>query len=370
MTISSDRPFRTMVMVRPGEGGVAGVAASCATEFRARGIIVTELVGDDSGSPALDGIRAVWANRRRIREADVIHVELGLTAVAAFWVALFVCLMRSDITTVVHDGPDLVKSPGSGVIRTSPGLRDSIAHRIFAPMLDRPLRAMLRRRTRIWLTLSERARNELEVAGLHPVAVFSLGADPPISTLPPSRCTTVVFAGFIAQSKGIDVLLDAWDSIGAVTGLVLQIVGGHGRQYEEYVTGLRRRTDASPLPVTWISQTSEAEFQSAIAQAAIVVLPYVKSNPVSGIAVRAAVEGRAIVATTVPAFADMLENEVTALLVRPGEPQALGNAILALARDSELRDTLGRTAASWASSNCTWKAHADALTVAYGFPVT
>ena len=61
MTISSDRPFRTMVMVRPGEGGVAGVAASCATEFRARGIIVTELVGDDSGSPALDGIRAVWA---------------------------------------------------------------------------------------------------------------------------------------------------------------------------------------------------------------------------------------------------------------------------------------------------------------------
>ena len=370
MTNSSVRPFRTMVIVRPGEGGVADVAASCATEFRARGIVVTELVGDDGGSPALHGIRAVWAHRKQIREADVVHVELGLTAVSAFWVAIFVCLMRSDITTVVHDGPDLVKSPGSGIIRTSPGLRDSIAHRILAPMLDRPLRAVLRRRTRIWLTLSERARNELEVAGLYPVAVIPHGADPPISTLPPSHCTTVVFAGFIAPSKGIDVLLDAWDSMGADKGLDLQIVGDHRRQYEEYVTGLRRRTDASPLPITWISQTSEAEFQSVIAQAAIVVLPYVKSNPASGIAVRAAVEGRAIVATTVPAFADMLENEVTALLVRPGDPEALGNAILALTVDSDLRDMLGRTAASWASVNCTWKAHADALTVAYGFPVT
>jgi len=356
---------RRVVLVRPGEGGVAYVAASVATELRGRGAAVTELVGSERDWPALDGARTVWRHRKAIRAADVVHVELGLTALSAVWIAAWTALLRGDLVTVLHDGPDMVKSPGSGVIRTAPGWRDAAAHKLAAPVLDGPLRALLRRRTRQWVVLSDRARRDLEAAGFAPVAVVPLGADAPTATVAPSLGTTVVFAGFIAQSKGLDGLLDAWESVGPTTPLHLHIVGGHRRQYDEYVDGLARRIDGMD-GVTLDGWASDEAFNTAIAGAALVVLPYLKSNPVSGVLIRAAVEGRAVIATTVPAFADRVEDGVTAVLIPPGDTGALTDALASLVGDGARRDALGKAAAEWARTHCTWAAQVDALTAAYG----
>jgi glycosyltransferase involved in cell wall biosynthesis len=347
---------------------VAYVTSACVAELRARGVEVTELVGQDGGSPALDGLRTVWRNRGPIRQAAVVHLEVGLTALSTFWIGLWVSLLRRDLVTVVHDGPSIVKSPGSGVIRTSAGRRDAVAHKVFAPVLDRPLRAMVRRATQCWVTYSERARDELEGAGLQPVRVVPLGADPPTASSPPSMGKTVVFAGYIAQSKGIDVLLDAWETVSAHTDLQLIIVGGERRHYVSYAESLRQRIETTDLPVEWSGWVSDDVLARTIAEAAIVVLPYRTSNPVSGILVRAAVEGRAIVATAVPAFVDMLEDGITGMIVEPGNVDGLARAIATLAADDEARDALGQAAASWAAVHCTWSGHVDALEEAYGLP--
>ena len=82
-------PIRHVVVIRPDQGGIAYVAGATVVELRAWGTDVTELVGDDEGSPALDGLRTVWRNRDRIRAADVVHVELGRTALAAFWIGIW-----------------------------------------------------------------------------------------------------------------------------------------------------------------------------------------------------------------------------------------------------------------------------------------
>jgi glycosyltransferase involved in cell wall biosynthesis len=358
-------PIRHVVVIRPDQGGIAYVAGATVVELRARGTDVTELVGDDEGSPALDGLRTVWRNRDRIRAADVVHVELGRTALAAFWIGIWASLLRGDLVTVLHDGPTVVTAPGSGVIHTRPGRRDAVAHKLFAPVLDRPLRQLLQRRTRCWVALSDRSRSDLASAGLAPVVVIPLGADPPGATRPPSEGDSVVFAGFIAQSKGIDTLLDAWEEVGPTTGLRLHILGGHRRQYDGYVAGLRARVEASGTDVTWHGRVDDGELDATISGAAIVVLPYLTSNPVSGILVRALVAGRPVVATSVPAFVDMVEDGVTGVIVEPGDVPGLAKAIAGLAHDAPARDELGGAAAAWAARHCTWTAQVDALETAY-----
>jgi glycosyltransferase involved in cell wall biosynthesis len=364
-TGQSARTPRRVVMIRPRDGGVAFVAASEAAELSRRGDVTTQLVGNEAGAPALDGLRTAWRHRREIRDADVVHLELGLTALGAFWIGAWASLVRTDLVTVLHDGPSMVKSPGSGAIRNAPGWRDAVAHKVFARILDRPLRALVRGRTRRWVVLTDQSRRDLERVGMAPVVVVPIGADPPIATRPPSECTTVVFAGYIVQSKGIDGLLDAWEQVGPSSGLRLQIVGDHRRHYVEYAASLRARVESSMVATEWIGKASEEELQSLIADAALVVLPYLKSNPASGIVVRALVEGRAVVATSVPAFTTVIENGITGVLVEPGDVHTLASTIAELLDDEVTRDRLGKAAATWAADHCTWAAQVDALEIAY-----
>ncbi len=358
--------IRHVVMIRPEVGGVAYVAQSSANELRGRGIQVTELVGTDGGSPALDGARTAWAHRAQIRSADVVHLELGVTALSAFWIGVWASLFRRRLVTVVHDGLRIVNAPGSGLIRTRPGRRDAIAHKIAAPLLNRPLRALIVRRTRRWVALSDRSRSELEGAGLGAAVVLPIGADPPTSAARPSECKTVVFAGFISPAKGLDVLADAWEAVGPATNLRLVVVGNHGRQYADYAEAVRRRLESLDPTVSWSGWVNDDEtFNAAIAEAAIVVLPYRRSNPASGILIRAAVEGRAIIGSSVPAVVDFLADGVTGLIVEPDDAEGLARALLVLATDQAARDALGAASARWAAEHCTWATQVDHLVAAY-----
>ena len=353
---------RRVVVIRPELGGVASVAAAGADVVRARGAEVVEVVGPEGGTPALDAARQVWANRHLIRGAEVVHVEVGITAVSTFWLAAWACVLGARPVVVLHDGPVIVRAPGSGMMRTRPGRRDAIAHKLLAPLFDRPLRAWLRLRARTWVTLTERARRDAAAAGLGPVVVVPHGADPPTATEPPSTCTTVVFAGFISPAKGLDVLVDAWEAVGEATGLRLVVVGGSGRQHADYAAGLRARLAGIAAPSVWEGWVpDERAFHAAIAHAAIVVLPYRTSNPASGILVRAIVEGRAVLGTSVPAVEDFVDAGASASIVPRGDAVALAEALLGLARDPSRRDALGSAAGAWASEHCTWQAYSDRL---------
>lgn len=364
-TNTGDRAIRHVIMIRPGTGGVAYVARSCATELRARGVVVTELTGGDGGWPAGDGLRRIWAHRSSIRSADIVHVELGMTAMSAFWLALWASLLRGDLVTVSHDGPQIVGAPGSGVIVRRPGVRDAVAHKVLARILDRPLRELLRRRTRIWATLSEGSARQLHAAGYSPVISVALGADAPTETPLPSQCDTIVYAGYIAPAKGLDLLVDACEILGSSTGLRLQVVGLAGSGEQQYAVNLRHRLEHSGTPFSWEDWVDDAEFNAIIARAAVVVVPYRRSNPASGIVVRAAVEGRPIVGTPVPAVTSPIGEGMPCVLLEDGDPGRLAKALAELAADARLRDELGQAAADWGAAHCTWALHVDGLEAAY-----
>jgi glycosyltransferase involved in cell wall biosynthesis len=70
--------------------------------------------------------------------------------------------------------------------------------------------------------------------------------------------------------------------------------------------------------------------------------------------------GRAIVASDLPAIREVIEHEVQALLVPPGDAGALAGAIRRLADDPALRDRLGRAARARVA-DFTWDRRAERL---------
>ena len=92
---------------------------------------------------------------------------------------------------------------------------------------------------------------------------------------------------------------------------------------------------------------------------------YKRQNPASGIIVRAMVEGRAIVATAVPAALETIRDGREGLLVAPDDPGALARALASLLADPELRDRLGAAAGRLAAQRFTWARHVGGLVDAY-----
>jgi glycosyltransferase involved in cell wall biosynthesis len=149
------------------------------------------------------------------------------------------------------------------------------------------------------------------------------------------------------------------------------IAGGNTGGIEDaaYEGHLRELSSRLPSPPRWLGFVSDLEFTRLVAEAALVVAPYRRSNPASGVLVRAMVEGRAVVATRVPAALDCLEDGVSGLLVEPDDSQALAEALELAMRDPGLRDRLGAAAASTAARRFTWPRYIERLTDAYRIAV-
>jgi glycosyltransferase involved in cell wall biosynthesis len=82
--------------------------------------------------------------------------------------------------------------------------------------------------------------------------------------------------------------------------------------------------------------------------------------------------GKAIAASALDQIADVLEHERTALLVEPGDPRGLADAIQRLAADSQLRMELGRNARKTALARHTWRQNARRVLAYYsnGWPAS
>src|SRR3989449_672260 len=76
--------------------------------------------------------------------------------------------------------------------------------------------------------------------------------------------------------------------------------------------------------------------------------------------------GKAIAASALDQIADVLEHGRTALLVRPGDPSELAEAIQRLAADAQLRIELGRNAREIALVRHTWRQNARRVLAYYG----
>jgi glycosyltransferase involved in cell wall biosynthesis len=170
------------------------------------------------------------------------------------------------------------------------------------------------------------------------------------------------YAGHLYPWKGVDVLLDAIAQIPEAQGL---IVGGH--EGEPDFARLKARAGRLGIAnrVAFSGLVAPSRVHELLAAADVLVLP----NPATTISTRFTsplklfeymAARRPVVASDLPAIREVLRDGETALLVRPGDPDALAAAIRRLKDDPALARRLA-AAARDAVDEFTWSRRAQRL---------
>jgi glycosyltransferase involved in cell wall biosynthesis len=268
------------------------------------------------------------------------------------------------------------------LIYESHGVADVVAAEL-PHLLGRPdlapsaakLRRLARREQRVWsraacyVTLTTMLASDLrDRFGDRPhVWVVPDGTSWPEAAVPKvvGPDPVVAYAGHLYPWKGVDVLVAALARVPQAHGL---IVGGHPAEGDlDRVERLANTLGVRPR-MTFTGLVAPIEVARQLESADILVLPNVSSSmserftsPLKLFEYMA--QGRAIVASDLPAIREVLTDGRTALLVPPGDAGALADAIDRLRRDPGLSLRLA-TAARAHASNYTWERRAIRLEAA------
>src|SRR6202035_1342171 len=151
--------------------------------------------------------------------------------------------------------------------------------------------------------------------------------------------TALLFVGRLSHYKGVDVLLNA---LVAVPSAELVIVGTGPEE-----SRLRKECTDLGLDdrVRWHGHVPDARLPALYARSDILVLPSTNASESFGLVmVEAFACGIPVICSSLPGLRSVNEDDVTGLLVPPGDSAGLARAIQRLASDPDLRGRLGREA--------------------------
>jgi glycosyltransferase involved in cell wall biosynthesis len=156
------------------------------------------------------------------------------------------------------------------------------------------------------------------------------------------RGTTVLFLGQWLPAKGTRSLVDAFARIASARPDATLVCLGTGAPaatvLADFNAGLRSRVKVVP-------HATRTEVLNELLGADAVLFPTL-SEGFSGALIEAMATGRGIAATPAGAAAELLRDDVNALLVPYADPVALAHAAVRLLDDGDLRQRLGRAAAA------------------------
>jgi glycosyltransferase involved in cell wall biosynthesis len=147
----------------------------------------------------------------------------------------------------------------------------------------------------------------------------------------------VILPAVLRPGKGHDVLLEALPIIQTRVPHVRVVFAGDGERDAE----LRLRARSYGPEVVFLGHRND--LPELLAACDLVVLPSF-SEALPTVLIEAAAAGRPVVATRVGGTPDVVEHGVTGLLVPPGDPRALADAILSLLSDPAKAEAFGRAA--------------------------
>lgn len=164
------------------------------------------------------------------------------------------------------------------------------------------------------------------------------GQVPTTSEIGP-RGVQVLWQGIISPYKGVDLLLRAWKEVEAHRDdCRLAIVGTGAPELLEQI-----REQVKSLGLTRVELQlrfiSTQELVALYRGADIVVYPY-RAITTSGALATGLALGKAIVASDLPVFRELLTNRENALLVDPQNSAEVAEALMELAQDTALREYL------------------------------
>ncbi len=150
-----------------------------------------------------------------------------------------------------------------------------------------------------------------------------------VAQLPPDGFS--LFVGDLRRFKGIEVLLSAYAAIADPPPLVLL-----GKVWPETPRYL-------PPNVTLLQNWPNHAVMEAWRRSTLAVVPSIGPEPFGLVVLEAMAMGRPVIASGIGGIPDVVADEDTGLLVPPGNPIALRQAIERLLADPDLRERMGRS---------------------------
>ncbi|MGI5193281.1 glycosyltransferase [Streptomyces sp. CA-288835] len=150
----------------------------------------------------------------------------------------------------------------------------------------------------------------------------------------------LLYLGRLAEAKGVRLLMAAWDEIAASGGVgVPLVIAGAGPLEQEVTAWAAGRDD-----VRYVGLLDPAESRKAVARSVAVVAPSTWLEAFGLVVVEAMAAGVPVVAAGHGAFVELVEDGVTGLLHRPGEPASLASCIRRIAAEPDRNQEMGQTA--------------------------
>lgn len=150
----------------------------------------------------------------------------------------------------------------------------------------------------------------------------------------------LLFLGRLAEAKGVRLLMAAWDDIAASGGVGVPLVLAGAGPLEREVTAWAAGRD----DVRYVGLLDLDQCRQAVARSVAVVAPSMAMETFGLVVAEAMAAGVPAVAAGHGAFVELVEDGVTGLLHRPGEPASLASCLRRIAADPARNQGMGEAA--------------------------
>ena len=172
----------------------------------------------------------------------------------------------------------------------------------------------------------------------------------------------ILIFGHMGPHKGLPLMLKAFEKIQKINGKIKLIVAGSNHpNFPNYLDEFTKKNISN---VEFLGYIAQENLGSVFRKASVVVLPYNAAPGTSGVFHLACGYGRPIVASDLPEIRELVNDGASAILVPPGNVDALVKAILSILLNENIASKMSKQNLKFAQRE-NWCAVAKAYQDAY-----
>ena len=166
------------------------------------------------------------------------------------------------------------------------------------------------------------------------------------------RRDTAVFAGRLVAGKGVDILLRAWARISTADRPLRLVIVGDGPE-RGMLEALARELGLDAR-VEFTGVLASAAVAGHFRAAGVAVFPFTGTEGLGLVVAEAQACGCPVIASDIPAMADLIEPEVSGLITPAGNPERLARAVERVLQDAGLAQRLARAGLAATRRKFSW----------------